>query len=141
MGYCQEDPARNQCFLCPIMILYQYKQRDSHIRDRDLKSPRDQEIFQRFKQQYGGDFIRLIPEYCLGRKRADAVGIRKDGKCWVFEIEKKLNYTAIGQALTYKRLYRDIYKKIPEAVIVCEKSDVTLEKACKMDAGIQVILV
>ncbi|MBU7045387.1 MAG: hypothetical protein HXS54_03035 [Theionarchaea archaeon] len=59
----------------------------------------------------------------------------------MIEVEEKLNYTAIGQAVAYKRLYKETKNLRPEALIVCRRADFDLKDACEIDAGIKVIVI
>lgn len=60
----------------------------------------------------------------LTRKRIDAV-CRVAGGYWVVEVKPYANMVALGQALTYSRLFRQEYEPVGEVlpVIVCDSYD------------------
>ncbi len=65
----------------------------------------------------------------LTRKRIDAICLVA-GKFWVVEVKPYSNMTALGQALTYVRLFRRDYAfpGVAVPVIVCDAHDVDLEE-------------
>jgi hypothetical protein len=115
-------------------ILYETK-------GKPLISKIDRIILDEFLKVYGHLFDLVSTEYPLGLKRVDAVVHMKDCKWCVIEVEEKLNYTAIGQAVAYKRLYEETKNLRPEALIVCRRADLDLKDACEIDAGIKVIVI
>ncbi len=60
----------------------------------------------------------------LTRKRIDAV-CRVYNGFWVVEVKPYANMVALGQALTYSRLFRQEYELVGEVlpVIVCDSCD------------------
>jgi len=141
MGYCTPDPAMNRCYLCPLSNICRSATPPPTIKSKPLTSEKERKIFERFLKIYGNQFDKIATEYPLGSRSADAVAHMKNCKWCVIEVEEKLNYTAIGQALMYRNLYKEIKKKKPEALIVCQKADLELKNACEIDAGIKVVLV
>lgn len=75
----------------------------------------------------------------IGQKRIDAV-CRVDGVLWVVEVKPYANYVALGQVLTYLRLFRRDYVSEGEAIgiVVCDTYDPDLEGEFAAD-GISVI--
>jgi hypothetical protein len=141
MGYCMKDPAKNRCYLCPISDICISRQKLPETKGKPLSSKIEQKIFNTFLKIHGHEFDKVNTEYPLGTRRADAVAHMKECTWYVIEVEEKLNYTAIGQALMYRRLYKEIQNVRPEALIVCRRADIELKNACEIDAGIKVILV
>ncbi|GAH24158.1 unnamed protein product [marine sediment metagenome] len=60
----------------------------------------------------------------ISRKRIDVVA-RVGGGMWVIEVKPRANMVALGQALTYTRLFIEEYRPQGEvwAVIVCDSAD------------------
>lgn len=57
----------------------------------------------------------------------------KEDEIWLIEAKKKLNYEALGQILTYQKLYH-LYLRSSKNVklgIVCEETDPDIEAVCK----------
>lgn len=76
----------------------------------------------------------------LAGKRIDLV-FEKQDEIWLIEAKKELNYDALGQVLTYKKLY---LHKVPPSKdlklgIACEGGDSEIEAACKSE-GVQVFV-
>ena len=77
----------------------------------------------------------------VGCKRIDVV-CRVGGGFWVVEIKPFASYTALGQVLTYTRLFRNEYRPDGEvwSVIVCDVVDLDLLDDFDA-AGVAVIVV
>jgi hypothetical protein len=72
---------------------------------------------------------------------ADSICEVKDGNVWVFEVERELNYNAIGQAISYKYLYdKDNPSIRSSAGIICCKIPQGLKEVCE-NVQISVFLV
>jgi hypothetical protein len=71
-------------------------------------------------------------EVSVGRKQIDMV-FEKEGEIWLVEAKGKLNFEALGQVLTYKKLYQEQFslQKALKLGIVCEKGDSEMEQACQ----------
>lgn len=50
----------------------------------------------------------------------------RDCNWYVIEMGDKLNYRAIGQVVTYRKLFREIKKIRPKAVIICRNAPLDL---------------
>lgn len=74
----------------------------------------------------GNDMSKMEAKISAGltRKRIDAV-VEVDGNTWVVEVKPYANMYAVGQIITYVRLFRQEYKFLGElsAVIVCDDYD------------------
>lgn len=77
----------------------------------------------------------------VGSKFIDLV-FEKEGEIWIIEAEKKLNFSALGQVLTYKPLYQEHFSpsKPLRLGIVCEEGNEDIEKACRKE-GVKVFIV
>ena len=141
MKYCMKDPAKNRCFLCPLSEICLSAKIPLMFKTRARMSEREEEILNEFlalnKNKY--DYVRK--EASLGKRRVDAILHDKQCKWYVVEVERELNYTAIGQAVAYRRIFKEAYKKTPEAVILCRKAPHELKMACVIDANIKVIVI
>lgn len=75
----------------------------------------------------------------LTRKRIDVVALCR-GIHWVVEVKPYANYVALGQALTYRRLFLQEYR--PElgalGVVVCNDYDVDMIELC-LGSGVMLI--
>lgn len=67
-------------------------------------------------------------------KRIDLV-FEKENEIWLIEAKRRLNFEALGQVLTYKRLYQHEISpsKNIKLGIVCKETDVEVEEACKSE--------
>lgn len=140
VGYCMKDPQQNRCYLCPLFeSCRNADELPRQISMNPLATPHEQELFQRFLELHTIDFEIVETEVQLGQKRADAICKVKKNGWWVIEVEKELNYTAVGQALVYKKLFHDIKGINAQPVIICGKINQDILSACELDAGIQVI--
>ncbi len=67
-------------------------------------------------------------------KRIDLV-FEKESEIWLIEAKRQLNFVALGQVLTHKKLYE--HKTLPlkniKLGIVCEETDAEVEEACKSE--------
>jgi len=62
----------------------------------------------------------------------DAICVEKSGTIWVLEVERELNYTAIGQAISYKYLYeKDNPGVKTRPSIICSTATQDLKKVCE----------
>lgn len=77
----------------------------------------------------------------LGIDDETYVQVKKEDEIWLIEAEKKLNYEALGQVLTYKGLYQAHFSpsKTIKLGIVCEAGDEDIEKAYKKE-GVAVFI-
>lgn len=83
-----------------------------------------------FKENFGCN-LRFIDVICE----------EEDGIVWVFEIEKELNYTAIGQAISYKYLYdKDNPGINSKPGVICGTAPKDLKESCENNQ-IQVFVV
>ncbi len=140
MGFCKEDSTKNQCYLCPLIeICTSCTPLPATDALSAMSSPQEREIFDRFLVWQGSLFDKVMPEFPLGNRRADAVIHLKTGLWWVIEVEPTLNYPSIGQAIVYRNLCKQIRMKKADAIIVCAQADPQLKSICEMDAGIHVI--
>ena len=57
---------------------------------------------------------------------------------YVIEVEYELNYTAIGQVIVYRKIFSEVRKVRPKALIVCRKSPPELKEVCEVDPRIEV---
>lgn len=75
----------------------------------------------------------------LTRKRIDVVA-RVEGDYWVIEVKPVAMHFAVGQVLTYERLFIELYS--PELatrpVIVCDMCDTDIINVCQLN-GVMVI--
>ncbi len=67
-------------------------------------------------------------------KRIDLV-FEKENEIWLIEAKRRLNFEALGQVLTYKKLYEHeiLSSKNIKLGIVCKETDVEVEEACKSE--------
>jgi len=64
-------------------------------------------------------------------KFIDAICEEKDKSVWVFEVERTLNYIAIGQVISYKYLYdKDNIGIKSKSAIMCGTASKDLKEAC-----------
>jgi len=141
MGYCAKDPARNRCYLCPLNEICSSASLPFKPKVKPLTSSKERKILDEFLKISGDKFDEVKTEYPVGGKSIDVVAHDRDCNWYVMEVEEKLNYTAIGQAVTYRKLFTEIKKIRPKAVIICRDAPLDLKTACEVDAGIEVILV
>jgi len=141
MGYCAKDPSKNKCYLCPLSEICNSANLSIEPKTKPLMSKREEKIFNKFLQIYGGlygfDYIKT--EYSIGNRSIDAVAHDRTCNWYVIEVEEKLNYTAIGQIVTYRRMFIDAKGIRPKAIIICKKAPADLENTCRIDANIEVI--
>lgn len=71
-------------------------------------------------------------EVSVRRKQIDMV-FEKENEIWLVEAKEKLNFEALGQVLTYEKLYREQFspQKALKLGIVCEEGDSGIEQACQ----------
>lgn len=76
----------------------------------------------------------------VGRKQIDMV-FEKESEIWLIEAKKSLNFEALGQVLTYEKLYQEQFpcKKTLKLGIVCEEGDLEIEEACR-SKGVKVFI-
>jgi len=141
MGYCAKDPARNRCYLCPLNEICSSASLPFKPKVKPLTSSKERKILDEFLKIDGDKFDEIKTEYPVGGKSIDVVAHDRNCNWYVMEVEEKLNYTAIGQAVTYRKLFTEIKKIRPKAVIICRDAPLDLKAACEVDVGIEVILV
>ena len=141
MKYCVKDPAKNKCYLCPLNEICASAKIPLTFKTEAKMSKREEEILNVYLALKKDKYDYVGKEVPLGSRRVDAILHDKQCKWYVVEVEQKLNYTAIGQAVIYRRMFKDIYKKTPETIILCRKALPELKTACEIDANIKVIVV
>lgn len=79
-------------------------------------------------------------EVGVGRKQIDMV-FEQENEIWLVEAKKSLNCEALGQVLTYEKLYQGQFppKKTLKLGIVCEVGDSAIEEACR-SKGVKVFI-
>mgnify|MGYP006293290717 CR=1 FL=1 len=142
-GYCAKDPKKNQCYYCPFIGICESSQglAEGILDGRPILSEYERDLFEQFLRLRRNEFDEIKTEVSLGRKQVDALcHVKRDG-WWIIEVERELNYTSVGQALVYKRLYDESFKNQQgQAVIVCGKDDKDIARMCELDAGIKVFV-
>jgi len=141
MKYCVKDSAKNKCYLCPLNEICASAKIPPMFKTEAKMSKKEEEILNEYLALNKDKYDYVGKEVPLGGRRIDAILHDKQCKWYVVEVEQKLNYTAIGQAVIYRRIFKDIYKKSPETIILCRKALPELKTACEIDANIKVIVV
>jgi len=79
-------------------------------------------------------------EVSVRRKQIDMV-FEKEDEIWLVEAKEKLKFEALGQVLTYEKLYQGQFspKKALKPGIVCEEGDSEIEEACRSQ-GVKVFI-
>ena len=85
------------------------------------------------------EFDRVVTEYALGRFSADALLHARSCSEFVVEVEKELNYAAIGQAVTYRYLYYRHSGRIAKRMVVRRRAPRELREAAQLEQGIEVV--
>jgi hypothetical protein len=70
----------------------------------------------------GGELDRVVTGYPLGRYSADALTHTVDCDEYVVEVEEELNYSAIGQVVTYRYLLHKIHGRLARPMIICRRA-------------------
>lgn len=86
-----------------------------------------------------GDYQPIYPvgryfrdNFGCNLKFADAICKEENGTVWVLEVERELNYPAIGQAISYKYLYdKDNPGVISRPGVVCSTATQDLKEVCE----------
>ncbi|MCS7369517.1 MAG: DUF2400 family protein [archaeon GBS-70-058] len=138
MGYCAKNIAKSQCYMCPLINLCNSSKSPKIIEAKPL-TPVEMEILEDFLKIHGREFDKVITEYTLGKYSADAFIHAKSCIEYIVEVERELNYTAIGQAVTYRYLYYKHSRKIAKPMIICRKASKELKEAAQLEQGIEVI--
>jgi len=99
----------------------------------------EMEILEDFLKIHGGEFDKVVTEYTLGRYSADALMHAKTCNEYIVEVERELNYMAIGQAVTYRYLYYKHSGKMAKPMIICRKASRELKEAAQLEQGIEVV--
>jgi len=140
MGYCAKDVTRSSCFLCPIASVC----RTSRLPEVFMPKPltkREMEIFEEYLKVHRGELDLVSTEYQLGRYSADALLHTIYCEEYVVEVEEELNYSAIGQAITYRHLYYKLRGRVAKPMIICRKASRELKEAAWLEQGITVVVV
>jgi len=58
---------------------------------------------------------------------------------YIVEVERELNYMAIGQVVTYRYLYYKHSGKMAKPMIICRRASRELKEAAQLEQGIEVI--
>ena len=140
MKYCMKDSAKNKCYLCPLNEICSSAKIPLTFKTRARMSKEEEKILNEFLALNKSKYDYIGKEVQLGNRRVDAILHDKQCKWYVVEVERELNYTAIGQAVTYRRIFKEKYRKTPEAIILCRKAPHELKTACTIDANIKVII-
>jgi len=143
MGYCRKRVEGSKCTVCPLFEACRTGRREETkiLRTkRKLSSEREQRILQSFLRKFSGKYRikEIYTEYPIGRRSIDLVFTDEEGKWWVCEVEEYLNYTAIGQAVAYRRLFHKYRRIRPNSMIICRTSNPELVETCKYDCGVEV---
>ncbi|MCS7365469.1 MAG: hypothetical protein NDF54_08545 [archaeon GB-1867-035] len=56
----------------------------------------------------------------------------------MIDVECELNYMAIGQVIVYRKIFSEVRKVRPKALIVCRRAPSKLKEICEIDPGIEV---
>ena len=138
MGYCAKQRDRSRCYLCPVAGVCGSSNVPVAPRVRPLRG-RESAIFEEFLRVYGGEVDGVVTEYPLGSYSADALIHMRDCSEYIVEVEHELNYTAIGQVVTYRYLYFKKHGKPVKPMIVCKKAPQTLREVSEREQGIRVV--
>ena len=141
MNYCAKDPAKSRCYLCPLNEICNSAYLPSKLKVKPLVSRKEREILNDFLEISGNKFDVFKTEYAIGNRSIDAVAHDRDCNWYVIEVEDKLNYMAIGQIVTYRKIFAETMKIKPIAIIICREASYDLKTACEVDIGVKVILV
>jgi len=143
MGYCRRNLDESRCYLCPLWELCKSVVRTKLPKGKKKLSKHEEKIFKRFYGRYASKllFKKICKEYPIDSRSIDVLGIDMHGNVYVIEVERKLTYEAIGQAVIYRSLYHERKGIRPKAMIVCESASKDLEEICKIDANIDVVVV
>jgi len=147
----EEKKVRDICPVCNKKVFYGEKWTKvfgrvfhaSCFENRvELLKPTDErslgEMFKRL-EIISGEYLWEVPigevKYAhpyLGKRRIDLV-IRREDEDWVIEIERTLNYEAIGQVTVYEKLWkeRNPYRKVRKGIICLTASKDLLDVAKK----------
>jgi hypothetical protein len=58
---------------------------------------------------------------------------------YVVEVEEELNYSAIGQVVTYRYLLHKIHGRLARPMIICRRAPRELKEAAQLEQGIAVV--
>lgn len=141
MKYCMKNTAKNRCYLCPLNEICASAKVPPTFKTEAKMSKKEEEILNDYLALNRNKYDYVGKEIPLGDRRIDAILHGKQCKWYVVEVEQELNYTAIGQAVVYRRTFKNIYKKTPETIILCRKAQSELKTICEIDANIKVIVV
>jgi hypothetical protein len=124
--------------MCPLASVCASSRLPEQVEARSL-SKGEMEILEDFLRLRGEDFDRVVTEYPLGRFSADALLHAKGCTEYVVEVERELNYAAIGQVITYRYLYYRHSGRLAKPMIVCRKASRELAEAAQLGQGIEVV--
>jgi uncharacterized protein (TIGR02757 family) len=138
MGYCAKDLARSQCCLCPIASACASSRLPKPVRARPL-AKEEVEILRKYLEVYGKELDMVVTEYPLGRYSADALIHTVHCDEYVVEVERELNYSAIGQVVAYRYLLHKIHGKFARPMIICRRAPKELKEVAQLEQGIAVV--
>jgi len=73
------------------------------------------------------------------KKSSDVFMHTKTCSEYIVEVERELNYTAIGQTVTYRYLYYKYSGKMTKPIIICRKASREFREAVQLERGIEVM--
>jgi len=138
MGYCAKDVAKSTCFLCPIASVCRTSRLPEVVRPRPL-TEREMRILEEYLEVHRGELDVVLTEYPLGRYSVDALLHTIYCEEYIVEVEEELNYSAIGQAITYKYLYYKLRGRAAKPMIICRRASKELKEAAWLEQGIAVV--
>jgi len=140
MGYCAKELSRSNCHICPIAVVCKCSGVVSAPRHKPLAGE-EGAIFQRYLYSLRDEVDRVVTEYPLGKFSADALIHLKTCTELIVEVERELNYQAVGQVMLYRYLYYKRTRRMAKPVIVCSTAKSELMEMCVKELGIKVIIV
>jgi uncharacterized protein (TIGR02757 family) len=138
MGYCAKDMARSLCCLCLIASICNSSKLPKLVKAK-LLTKEEMEILKGYIEAHKGELNRVITEYPLGKYSADALLHTVSCDEYVVEVERELNYNAIGQVITYRYLLHKIHGKFAKPMILCKRAPKDLKEAAQLEQGITVV--
>jgi len=138
MGYCAKDAARSLCCLCPVASVCKSSRLPKLVEARPL-AEREMEMLRKYVEAHRRGLDRVVTGYPLGRYSADALIHIVDCDEYVVEVEEELNYSAIGQVVTYRYLLHKIHGRLARPMIICRRAPRELKEAAQLEQGIAVV--
>ncbi|MHA1252622.1 MAG: DUF2400 family protein [Candidatus Helarchaeota archaeon] len=141
MNYCTKNSKNNRCYLCPLNEICDSAYLPIKRSVKPLTSEKERLILDHYLTIERDFFDTIETEYSIGNRYIDVVAHDKTCNWYVIEVKEKLNYIAIGQVITYRKLFIDAKNIRPKTIILCKEAPDDLKNACEIDIGVKIILV